>query len=141
MKKTTFDKLTTNEQILVKAAQAARKNAYAPYSNYKVGAAVMAENNKIYSGCNVEIATFSRTTHAEGNAIDTMVADGARKILALCCLAKNGGIPCAECRQKIWEFCQGDKNVKIIGADLKGNIVITTIGEIYPYPFGPEDLK
>lgn len=141
MKKITIDKLSHSEQILVKMAQVMRANAYAPYSKYKVGAAVMAENTKIYGGCNVETVTLSQTTHAERNAINAMVADGQRKILALCCVAKNGGIPCAECRQLIWEFSGGDPNVKIIGVDLKGNIILTTIGELYPQPFGPEDLN
>ncbi len=95
----------------------------------------------MYSGCNVENVSYGQTTCAENNAISAMVADGQRKILAICCATRDAAMPCSACRGKIWEFCQDDRDVKIIGADLKGNIVITTIGEIYPYPFGPEDLK
>lgn len=69
-----------------------------------------------------------------------MVADGGRRIIALCCVTKSGGISCAECRQFIWEFCGNDSSVKIISSDLAGNIIIFTIGELYPYPFGPRDL-
>ncbi len=139
MRKVKFNDLKHEEQILVKMAEEARKNAFCPYLQYPVGAALLASNGKFYSGCNVESAVF-QTTHAEKNAIDSMAADGGRKILALCCMAKNGGIPCAECRQFIWEFCGGDSSVKIIGVDSKGSIAIFTIGELYPYPFGPRDL-
>ena len=139
MKKVKFENLSHVEQVLVKMAEAVRKNAFCPYSRYKVGAALLANNGKIYSGCNVETAIY-QTTHAEKNAIDSMIADGARQVIALCCMAENGGIPCAECRQFIWEFCGGDPSVKIIGVDSKRNITIFTIGELYPYPFGPKDL-
>jgi len=133
--------LKIEDLILIQAAEQVRKNAHAPYSKRKVGAAVMAENIKIYTGCNVETATLSQTTHAERNAINTMVADGQRKILALCCVSKDGSLPCAECRQVIWEFCGGDPTVKIISVDLKGNVILTTIGELYPQPFGPEAIE
>jgi cytidine deaminase len=133
--------LKIEDRILIQTAEKARDNAYAPYSKCKVGAAVMAENTKIYSGCNIETVTLSQTIHAEKAAITAMVADGQRKILALCCVSKNGGIPCAECRQMIWEFCDENPNVKIICVDLKGNVILTTIGELYPQPFGPKDLK
>lgn len=140
MKKTTINKLPHPEQVLVKMAQTVRNNAYAPYSKYKVGAAVMAENTKIYGGCNVENASYGQTDCAEKNAINTMVTDGQRKIIALCVVHKSGGLPCGACRQMIWEFSGNDPTVKIICVDLKGNVILTTIGEIYPQPFGPEDL-
>jgi cytidine deaminase len=94
---------------------------------------------KFYAGCTVETCIF-QTTHAEKNAIDAMVADGNRRITILCCVAENGGIPCAECRQFIWEFCGNDSSTKIISVSLKGEIEIYTIGELYPKPFGPKDL-
>jgi len=139
MKKVRFKDLKHEEQVLVKMAEEARKNAFCPYSRYKVGAALLANNGKIYSGCNVESA-IHQTTHAEKNAIDSMIADGGRRIIALCCVAKNGGIPCANCRQFIWEFSGGDRTLKIIGVNSKKVITIFTIGELYPYPFGPWDL-
>lgn len=139
MKKVKFKDLSQEEQVLVKLAERARENAFCPYSKYKVGAALKTENGKFYSGCNVESAIY-QTTHAEKNAIDSMVADGGRKIVALCCMAENGGIPCAECRQFIWEFSGGNRTLKIIGVDSKRNITISTIGELYPRPFGPWDL-
>lgn len=139
MKKIKFKDLKHEEQILVEMADKARKNAFAPYSKYKVGAALLSENGKFYSGCNVESSIY-QTTHAEKNAIDSMAADGGREIIALCCASKSGGFPCAECRQFIWEFCESNSLIKIIGVDSKGNISISTIGELYPHPFGPENL-
>ena len=139
MKKVRFKDLSQPEQVLVIAAEEARKNAYAPYSNYKVGAALISDNGKIYSGCNVENATY-KVPHAEENAIQAMVDDGGREIVMLCCVAKGGGIPCGSCRQFIWEFCGNDPSVKIIGVDSKRNVHIITIGELLPYPFGPKDL-
>jgi cytidine deaminase len=141
MKKINFDELGPKEKELVEAAWKTRENAYCPYSNYKTGAAVLTDKGNIYPGCNVEAITYSATTHAERNALDTMVAHGERKIIALCCVNENGGIPCAECRQAIWEFCHEDINIKIIGVDTKKNVIVTTIGELYPYPFWPKRLK
>ena len=139
MKKLKFEDLKPKEQLLIKTAEKARENAFCPYSKYKVGAALIAENGKFYTGCNVESAIY-QTTHAEKNAIDSMVADGGRRIISLCCVAKNRGIPCAECRQFIWGFSGRRPNLKIICVDLERNITVFTIGELYPYPFGPWDL-
>ncbi len=139
MKKVRFKDLKHEEQVLVKMAETARENAYAPYSEYKVGAALIADNGKIYSGCNVENAVY-KVPHAEENAIQAMANDGGREIIVLCCAAKSGGIPCGPCRQFIWEFCDNNPSVKIIGVDSKRNIYITTIGELLPYPFGPKNL-
>ncbi|HOX21479.1 MAG TPA: cytidine deaminase [Candidatus Paceibacterota bacterium] len=141
MRKVKWDDLTEGQEQLLVSARMCRDRAYAPYSKYKVGAAVKDENGRIFSGCNVELVTLSRTTHAEGNAIDTMIANGGRKITALACVDNDGGAPCGECRQRIWEFCHGNPDVSIIGADIDlKNIQIFTIGELYPYSFGPEAL-
>jgi len=142
MKKIKFQDLSEREQNLILIAQKAQERAYAPYSKYKVGAAVLGVNGLIFRGCNVETATYSQTTHAERVAICSMVvAFGVREIKALACVAKDGGAPCAECRQVIWEFCGGDPNVKIIGANADlSEIQVFTIGELYPYAFGPKDL-
>lgn len=141
MQKVQWNDLTGSQQKLLLAALACRDNAYAPYSKYRVGAALEDEKGRIFVGCNVELVTYSRTTHAEGNAIDNMIVDGGREIKVLVCVDEDGGPPCGECRQRIWEFCAGNPNVPIIGADktLK-NIQIFSIGELYPYPVGPEIL-
>ena len=141
MEKIKFDDLSEKERNLVFIAHNVRKRAYAPYSKYFVGAAVLTNKDNIYHGCNVESATYTQTTHAEQSAISAMVAAGERRIAALCCVGKEGGAPCGHCRQIIWEFCDGDPDVKIIGAngDLS-EIQIFTIAELYPFRFGPEDL-
>ena len=141
MKKIKFVDLSDRQQSLVNAASAAMQHAYAPYSKYPVGASVLTDKGNIYVGCNVERVTYSQTTHAERNAVDTMIANGERRIDTLCCASLDGAIPCAECRQGMWEFCGGDSNVTVIASDKEKNITITTIGEIYPYPFGPEELN
>lgn len=139
MRKVEFKDLKHEEQVLVKMAEKARENAFSPYFRYKVGAAVLSASGRFYSGCNNESPTCE-TEHAEMSAIDAMVADGGRRILIICCMAKNGGIPCAPCRQKIWNFSGNDPSVKIISVSLSDEIKIFTIGELYPYPFGPKDL-
>lgn len=139
MKKVRFEDLSHEEQVLVKMAEEARKNAYAPYSGYKTGAAVLATNGKIYIGCNVENAIY-KVPHAEENAISAMAVAGARRIIALCCIHKVVGMPCGNCRQLMWEFCGNDPSVKFLGVDLKGNIKTWTISELLPEAFGPKDL-
>ena len=75
--------------------------------------------------------------HAERNAVMAMAAAGERQIEAIVCHGPYSGVPCAECRQVIWEFCCDDPEVKIIGSTLDGEIELMTIGEIYPSPYGP----
>lgn len=141
MRKVKFEDLKHEEQILVKMAEETRENSYSPGSKYKIGAALLADNGKFYSGCNVE-ARGCPTNHAEVTAIDTMVADGGRKIMTICCVSDITGIPCASCRQKIWFFSKGNSQLKIISIGNDKNIYITTIGELYPYPYpSSESLK
>jgi cytidine deaminase len=139
MKKLTIHELSAEDRELVQEAEESRNQAYTPYSKYKVGAAVKADSGEVFSGCNVEIATY-HATHAERNALDTMVAQGGRRLITLAVVAEGESFPCAECRQAIWEFCGGNLNVRILGADTRGNIVMATIGELYPEPFGPMNL-
>lgn len=137
MEITTFDKLNEEDKKLVKEAMEARKNAYTPYSNHQVGASVRAKSGKIYRGCNVEIITLQTSVHAERNAVMNMAMNGERVIEALVCYGPYSGVPCAECRQVIWEFCDNNPDVRIIGATTEGEIELMTIGEIYPYAYGP----
>lgn len=134
---TTFDQLDERDQQLVKVAMAARENAYTPYSNHKVGASVRTAAGNIYDGCNVEIISLQTSCHAERNAVMNMAMHGERLIDTLVCYGPYSGVPCAECRQVIWEFCDNDPNVRIIGATTEGEIELMTIGEIYPFPYGP----
>ena len=137
MEITTFDRLNKEDQELVKVAMEARKNAYSPYSRHLVGAAVRTKNGHVYGGCNIEIITLQTSVHAERNAVMNMAMHGDRLIDAVVCYGPYSGVPCAECRQVIWEFCDNDPNVRIIGATTEGEIELMTIGEIYPYAYGP----
>lgn len=119
----------------------AMEKAYAPYSNYKIGAAVLASSGKYYTGCNIENAAYTPTIHAEMNAIYTAVAQGEREFVALAVVTKNNKppFPCALCRQTMAEFNQGD--LEIIAANPKGVIRESTLKDLYPEFFGSLQLK
>ena len=134
---TTFDKLNAEDRALVRIAVEARENAYTPYSGHKVGASVRTSKGNIYPGCNVEIISLQTSCHAERNAVMNMAMHGERVIETLVCYGPYSGVPCAECRQVIWEFCDNNPDVRIIGATTEGEIELMTIGEIYPYAYGP----
>jgi cytidine deaminase len=138
MKKVKFEDLSEENQKLVISAKEAREKSYTPYSQHKVGSAVRTVSGKIYAAPNVEIITLQQSVHAERNAINMAAAHGERQIEAVVCFGPYSGIPCAECRQVIWEFCGNNPDVLIIGAILDGDIELVTIGEIYPFPYGPE---
>jgi len=101
-------------QELVEAAIAVRKNAYAPYSNYLVGVALIDENGQIHLGANVENASYPVGMCAERAAIAAMVAAGGRRIMALALVTRDGGMPCGMCRQAISEFASPELVVTIV---------------------------
>ena len=103
-----------NYKLLLEKAYEGRENAYAPYSNFKVGAAVLAENGKIYTGCNIENASYGATNCAERTAIFKAISEGNRKIRAIAIVGADDEYtyPCGICRQVIAEFA--DKNTEII---------------------------
>jgi cytidine deaminase len=123
---------------LIAAALDVRGRAYAPYSNYAVGAALLAESGKVYTGANVENAVYSETICAERSAVVGAVSQGDRKFNVIVVATANGGTPCGACRQVLSEF--GSDTLVIMVND-KGEIVReTTVGELLPFSFGPEDL-
>ena len=119
---------------LVQAAQAARARAHAPYSNFKVGAALQDEAGQIFTGCNVENATYGLTLCAERVALFKAISEGAQRILRIAVVADTDVLtpPCGACRQLLWEFC-GD--AQILMANLTGAHEITTLAKIFPRPF------
>ena len=126
---------------LFKAAMTVRENAYAPYSNFQVGAAIRAASGEIYTGCNVENVAYPEGTCAEAGAIAAMIAAGETEIKEILVVAGGASkvSPCGGCRQKIAEFAQGDTPVYM--ADLAGDIGEITIGDLLPAGFDKEHLE
>jgi cytidine deaminase len=126
------------EQLL-EAAIAVTHNAYIPYSHYPVGAALRAVDGTVYSGCNVENASYPVTICAERTALVKAVSEGRRAFDLLVVVTKNAGSPCGMCRQMLYEF---SPNLRIILADLAGNVASdTTLSALLPDGFGPDRLS
>lgn len=122
---------------LIEAAIAIRERAYAPYSNYPVGAALLMEDGSIVTGVNVENSSYGLTICAERTAVTTAITAGYRKILAVAVATDNAGSPCGACRQVLTEFA-GDVPVYLV--DATGNGRDTTLHTLLPDHFGPEHL-
>ncbi len=122
---------------LVRQALAARERAYAPYSGYAVGAAVLAGSGRIYTGCNVENAVYPLTTCAERTAVVKAVSEGERELVALAVATANGGPPCGSCRQTLREFAE---ELVVLIADASGAWRETTLGALLPESFSAVDL-
>ena len=126
------------DRELVAAAIDATKRAYAPYSGFFVGAALLADNGKVYIGCNIENSSFSVTNCAERTALFTAIADGARKFTAIAIAGGKGGEigspcpPCGVCRQALSEFC--GKDLKVLLAK-NGGYDEYTLGALLPKSF------
>ena len=120
---------------LIDAARAVRENAHAPYSNFKVGAAIQAPSGAVYQGCNVENVAYPEGTCAEAGAISAMVAAGETQITAIAVIADSPTPvpPCGGCRQKILEFAQPDTVVTL--ATTGGAALQMTAGELLPGAF------
>ena len=136
-----------DEEALVSAALKARKQAYAPYSHWTVGAALFTKDGKIYEGCNIENAAYTPTNCAERTAFFKAVSEGAREFAAI---AIVGGYdtkepesicaPCGVCRQVMMDFCDSDTFRVILGTK-DGVQVSQTLKELLPYGFGPDTLN
>ena len=123
---------------LLKAARDAFSRAYAPYSKYQVGAAVLADDGHIYTGANVENAVYPLTICAERVAIASAIAAGARRILAIAIVTANGGAPCGACRQVMREFA--DDTMPVTMGDRSGTCRTRTLSELLPDSFSATDL-
>lgn len=140
MKKVQLKELDQSCQQLLQKAWEVREKAYCPYSNYKVGASLLTTKGNIYSGCNVESISFTLTTHAEINAIDTMVASGEREIAAFCVCVDDTSAwpPCGICRQKLIEFAE-NRSIPILACN-REEIREYTLNELVPDFFFPKEL-
>ena len=128
------------EPALLQAALAARRMAHAPYSGFKVGAAVLDEQGRVHAGCNVENAAYPQGLCAEAAALSAMVLAGGRRAVALL-VAGDGPpwvTPCGGCRQKLREFAAG--NTPVLVADTAVVQLRLTLEQLLPHGFGPEHL-
>ena len=133
-------------QQLIRAAFAARRFAYTPYSHFKVGAALLAQNVQVFTGCNIESASYSPTNCAERTALFKAVSEGVTEFSAIAIVGSREGevnrivtSPCGVCRQALFEF--GGPELTVIMARSEEDYLETTLGELLPYGFGPKNLE
>lgn len=128
------------DDALFAAAEAIRQKAYAPYSGFQVGVALLADDGNVYSGCNVENAAYPIGNCAEASAIAAMIAGGGKRIERV--YVTGPGVapvtPCGGCRQRLREFADAD--LVVISHGVEGTPLIQTLGQLLPYSFGPEYL-
>ena len=134
-----------NNKDLLKLAEEVRKNAYVPYSEFKVGAALLTKSGKVYTGCNVECASIGATNCAEGTAIFKAISEGDREFEAIAIASSNSEkneptYPCGICRQVIAEFVI-DEKIPVIIIKNKNDYIVKTFEEILPGVFSKKDLK
>lgn len=128
-----------DKKYLIRKAFEAQKMAYVPYSKFKVGAALLTEDGEIFTGCNIEIASYSPTLCAERTAIFKAVSEGHKKIKAIAVVGDSEfTYPCGVCRQVIREF---GKDATIIIANSEENFKEYALDDLLPHSFGPEDLE
>ena len=123
---------------LIQRAVTIREKAYAPYSHYRVGAALLTDSGLIFEGVNVENAAYPSSMCAERTAIFKAVSEGKLDFAAMVIATENGGSPCGACRQVMREFAP---ELKLVMVNEAGDIVLdTNLKELLPYSFGPENL-
>ena len=123
--------------MLIQAATAARTNAYAPFSGFHVGAAVLADDGRIFAGSNVEASNYSLTMCAERVALANAITHGARRFTLVCVVTDSQSVtpPCGSCRQLLWELC-GD--IPLVAANLQGMQRTWRLSQLLPDAFGAE---
>lgn len=134
-----------DKAALIRAAFAARKMAYTPYSHFQVGAALLAKNGQVFTGCNIENAAFGPTNCAERTALFKAVSEGVTGFEAIAVVGSRQGevntlvtSPCGVCRQALYEF--GGPGLLVLMAKSETDYIETTLGELLPYGFGPKNL-
>ena len=136
-----------SKEFLISEAKKAREHAYAPYSNFMVGAALVTKDGKIYHGFNIENAGYTATNCAERTAFFRAVYDGEREFTKIAVVGAARGMeadiltaPCGVCRQVMMEFCDPETFI-IIMPDGKGGIIEILLKDLLPFGFGPNNLK
>ncbi|TMU85580.1 cytidine deaminase [Bacillus sp. BHET2] len=130
-----------NAEQLIQEAKLAREKAYVPYSKFKVGAALLSKDGKVYHGCNIENAAYSMCNCAERTALFKAYSEGDKDYSMIAVVADTNRPvpPCGACRQVISELCS--KDMKVVLTNLKGDVEELTVGELLPGAFSPEDLN
>ncbi|MBQ7391459.1 MAG: cytidine deaminase [Clostridia bacterium] len=129
---------------LMRLAEEARAYSYTPYSNFAVGAALLTKSGKVYTGCNIESASYTPTNCAERTAVFKAVSEGEREFAAIAVIGGPAGekgrfcAPCGVCRQVLREFCEPDFRILLGTTD---EVQVYTLEELLPTSFGPSDLK
>ncbi|MDA8235985.1 MAG: cytidine deaminase [Clostridia bacterium] len=128
-----------NYQELIKKAEAAQANAYVPYSHFRVGAALLTKSGQVFTGCNVENASYGLTNCAERTAVFKAVSEGHTDFEAIAIIGDTPNYlsPCGACRQVLLEF---GPEIKVIMANSKGEYTVQTVGELLPGSFTKEEL-
>ncbi len=134
------DMISKNFEKLFNAAKMVRENAHVPYSNFKVGAAFLTDDNSIVSGCNVENAAYPQSQCAEASAIGNLVSQGFSKIKEVVVIGSGSLLcsPCGGCRQRLREFASLETQIHMCNSD--GHLKTSTLKELLPDSFGPENL-
>ena len=133
-------------QLLIKTAIEQLNYSYTPYSNFKVGAALLTKADQIYTGCNIENAAYTPTNCAERTAFFKAVSEGVLEFKAICVVGGKDGVlteyaaPCGVCRQVMMEFCDPDEFQIILAIDTE-HYDLFTLRELFPLGFGPGNLK
>lgn len=128
-----------DKRLLIKKAIEAKEKAYVPYSGFRVGAALLTKDGKIYTGCNIECSSYSPTICAERTAISKAVSEGDREIVAIAVTGDSEWTyPCGVCRQVIREF---GKDILVIVAKSEDEYREYKLKDLLPHSFGPDDLK
>ncbi|WP_202711136.1 cytidine deaminase [Sporosalibacterium faouarense] len=133
--------MTSNDQYkdLIKKAMEAKEKAYVPYSKFHVGAALKTKEGKIYTGCNIESASYTPTICAERTAIAKAISEGDKDFEVIAVTGDSDyTFPCGVCRQVIREF---GRDIKVIVANTEDDFRVYTLDELLPNSFGPEDLE
>ncbi len=130
--------MTADFSVLIQQAIDVSRHAYAPYSSYPVGAALLALDGTIYTGCNVENAAYPAGICAERTALVKAISVGVRQFTAIVVATKNGGAPCGVCRQMLYEFAP---DLKVLIVNFAGELRLeTSLHALLPHGFGPDEL-
>ena len=137
---------TYHTSQLIETAIEQLKYSYTPYSGFKVGAALLAKNGTVYTGCNIENAAYTPTNCAERTAFFKAVSEGVKEFDAICIVGGKNGVlteyapPCGVCRQVMMEFCNPDEFEIVLG-NSAGDIKVIKLKDMLPMGFGPENLE